>query len=181
MPRTRNLAYPTSPMRSGLARKFINRSAGYIGANIFGPDGRPTAIPVEPGGEVWLTEAEERMTAEAPNDPANNPFLREWEEPVEWSSDGEIIRTETRTGVLQLDAAEPRPIGSSRYTVPRAADEDEEEAVGVDVPEQPPVQGQPSPDEVIGTPEAPERNAEALAQREGTAEQPTRKVPLPVS
>lgn len=202
----------TSPGATGEQRKFINPTPGFVGANVFGADGKPTAIPVEPGGEVWLTAAEERMTAEAPRAAEDNPFIAAWEEAVEWDSNGEVIRYVPRQGVLVLSDEPPRPVASARFIPGRgsldelratreameglsqpppevaAADEsakdgDHETVTGAPPqPEQPPVQGQPSPNEVIGTPGAVEANDEALARREATAEQPTRTTglgPLP--
>lgn len=188
-------SFATSPGAVGEQRKFVNPTPGFVGVNVFGPDGKPTAIAVEPGGEVWLTEAEERMTAEAPRLAENNPFVKQWEEPVAWNEFGEATRTVIREGILVLADELPRPIASDRFTPPRSEREGVElppEREGVElppdgverevtitgapeVPEQPPVQGQPSPNEVIGTPEAPEQNDEALAAREPTAEQPTRR------
>lgn len=179
--------FTTSPSQTGEQRKFINQTRGYCGVNIFGPDGKPTAIAVEPGGEVWLTEAEERMTAEAPRHAQDNPFVKEWEEAVEWDSFGEPVRTVTRAGMLALVDEAPRPTASDRFTPPRArkeparvqhppkAPEPETVTGAPELEPQPPVQGQPSPDEVLGTPEAPAANDQALAQRKPTAEQPTRR------
>lgn len=225
-------SFPTSPGATGEQRKFINPTGGFVGANIFGPDGKPTSIPVEPGGEVWLTPEEERMTAEAPRLSQDNPFVKEWEEPVEFDSFGEVVRTVTRHGVLTLSDDPPRPVASDRFipestsaeglratreameglTTPSdvelrereealtaretalkareaelAAQERnpgskpaepqppaEETVKGADVPEptQPAPQGQPSPDEIVGTPDAVAANDEALAQRQPTREQP---------
>lgn len=169
--------YAPSPAARGEQRKFINPTAGWVGANVFGADGKPTAIAVEPGGEVWLTEEEERMTAEAPRLAADNPFVKEWDEVVETDTFGEPVRTVTRQGVLVLAEEPPRPTASDRFIPERAQPAEPEEVVGTETAAQPPVQGQPSEGEVIGTPEAPRKNAEALAAREPTAEQPTRRPP----
>lgn len=200
------MAPTTSPAATGEQRKFINPTPGYIGANIFGPDGKPTSIAVEPGGEVWLTEAEERMTAEAPRLSEHNPFIMEWEEPVEFDGNNEPTRTVTRRGTLVLSEEPPRPVASDRFIPQRGSIEDlgvtreameglsaetepepqpdrpdgDRTVTGADVPpNQPPVQGQPSEDEIVGSPDAPAKNNEALAQREPTAEQPTRTAPAP--
>lgn len=203
--------FPTSPAARGEERKFINPTAGFVGANKFGPDGKPTAVPVEPGGEVWLTPEEERMTAEAPRAPQDNPFIKAWEEPVEFDSFGEPVRSITRQGILVLSEEPPRPVASDRYIPERGGIEEvraareameglsqvsdaeleaelakrreaepsepEPEVKGAEVPSQPPVEGQPSPDEVVGTPEAPAANDTAVAQRKPTREQPTRAIP----
>lgn len=194
--------FETSPGARGDERKFVNPTPGFVGANKFGPDGKPTAIAVEPGGEVWLTAEEERMTAEAPRLAQDNPFVKEWEEAVEFDSFGEPVRTVTRKGTLTLSEEPPRPVASDRFiperesanadipaeepqmsasadtepTEEETAAEPEETVTGAPPqPEQPPVEGQPSPDEVVGTPEAVAANDEALAEREPTAEQPTRE------
>jgi hypothetical protein len=171
-------SFTTSPAATGEQRKFVNPTRGFIGVNIFGPDGKPTAIAVEPGGEVWLTEAEERMTAEAPRLAHDNPFVKQWEEPVEWDSFGEPIRTVTRDGMLTLVDEAPRPTASDRFIPARAERPPEPEPETVtgapELSPQPAVQGRPSPDEVLGTPEAPAANDQAVAQRKPTGEQPTR-------
>lgn len=182
-------AFPTSPSATGEQRKFVNPTSGFVGANIFGPDGKPTAVPVEPGGEVWLTPEEERMTAEAPRNAADNPFIREWQEAVEFDTFGEPTRFITRQGILVLSDDPPRPVASDRFIPDREPvaersvedtpdePETEEEIKGADVPtpEQPAPQGQPSPDEIVGTPDAVAANDEALAERSSTREQPTRR------
>lgn len=173
------MSFPTSPSAIGEQRKFINPTPGFVGANKFGPDGDPTSVAVEPGGEVWLTPEEERMTAEAPRNAADNPFVRGWEEPVNWDDYGQPTAFVHREGMLVLSEEPPRPVASDRYVPPRAAPEPEpepEEVTGAPpIPEQPPVEGQPSPDEVVATPEAVANNDEVLAQREPTPEQPTRR------
>lgn len=170
----------TSPVAHGEQRKFINPTPGYVGANVFGGDGRPTAVAVEPGGEIWLTPEEERMTAEAPRRAEDNPFVAAWEEPVEWDDVGQPLRTVPRTGTLVLSDEPARPISSSRFIPPNAAEavpapgveqpvhptEPEETQTGAPpVPEQPPVQGKPSPAEIVGTPEAVPANDRALKAR----------------
>lgn len=169
-------SFDTSPAARGEQRKFINPTPGFVGANVFGPDGKPTAVAVEPGGEIWLTEEEERMTAEAPRLAQDNPFDKEWDEPTSFDTFGEVTSHITRKGTLRLCSDPPRPIASDRYIPPTAeAPEPEPEEVTVTgappLPEQPPVEGQPSPDEVVGTPEAVAANDEALSRRKSTAEQ----------
>jgi hypothetical protein len=175
--------FATSPAAAGEQRKFVNPTRGYVGANIFGPDGHPTSIAVEPGGEVWLTPAEERMTAEAPRLAVDNPFIKEWEEPVEWDAFGEPMRHVSRQGILTLADDPPRPLASDRYIPPRAVEpepepepEPEKTVTGAPpLPAQPPVQGQPSPNEIVGTPTAVAANDKAVAARRPTAEQPTKR------
>jgi hypothetical protein len=191
--------FATSPAARGEQRKFTNVTPGFCGANIFGPDGHPTSIAVEPHGEVWLTAEEERMTAEAPRRAQDNPFVKTWEEPVALDPFGEPTATVTREGVLVASEEPPRPIASDRFIPPRTrAVRDSDDHLGhveqrlvsggtlegTDDPEtitgapplarQPPVQGQRSPAEVLGTPAAPNANDETIARRRPTPEQPTR-------
>lgn len=184
-------SFPTSPGATGEQRKFVNPTRGFVGANVFGPDGKPTSMAVEPGGEVWLTPEEERMTAEAPRLAQDNPFIKEWEDVVEFDNFGEPVNTVVRQGMLVLSDEAPRPVASDRFVPERAAEEPapepeeqkaaeqpehEETVTGAPpLPEQPPVEGQPSPDEIVGSPEAVAANDEELAKREPTAEQPTRQ------
>jgi hypothetical protein len=166
--------FATSPAARGEQRKYTNITPGFVGVNVFAPDGKPTSIAVEPHGEVWLTPEEERMTAEAPRRAEDNPFVKQWEEPVERDSFGEVTATATREGVLVPSDEPPRPIASDRFIPPRANGHTETVTGAPPIPRQPPVQGQRSPGEVVGTPQAPRANDEALAQRKPTAEQPTR-------
>jgi hypothetical protein len=55
--------------------EFHNRTQGYIGAVTINEEGRREVVAVEPGGTVWLDEREERLTADAPRDPKDNPFV----------------------------------------------------------------------------------------------------------
>lgn len=97
-------------------RKFINPTPGWVGASKLDGDGRWTSVPVEPnGGAVWLTPVEERKTAEATRLADDNPFVKEWEEPVEWDGDGQVTRTVTRKGMLVLAPEGARPIASDRF------------------------------------------------------------------
>lgn len=102
-----------------LARKFHNPTDGWVGANKYGPDGKPTAVAVPPHGDVWLTEAEERMTAEAPRTAEDNPFVKKYKHKVGENPDGSEV-FEERTGTLVLSDEEPRPISSTRFTPAQA-------------------------------------------------------------
>lgn len=56
-------------------QQFKNESAGWVGAVVIGPKGDDRGIAVEPGGHVWLSEAEQVLTANAPRRPEHNPFI----------------------------------------------------------------------------------------------------------
>lgn len=56
------------------ASKFQNTSPGVAGAVKLDLDGKPQGVPVRPKGEVWLTEQEQILTANAPRNEQDNPF-----------------------------------------------------------------------------------------------------------
>lgn len=161
--------FPTSPGATGDQRKFTNPTLGFVGANVFGPDGKPTAIAVEPGGEVWLTPEEERMTAEAPRLAQDNPFVKLWEEIVDYDGNGEPSRTIQREGTLVLSDEAPRPVASDRFIPAREGTLDDLRATreameGLASPAPEPSmqkaansEPEPEPPEVVGSPDIPEQ------------------------
>lgn len=54
--------------------KFVNKSAGYLGVIQLDARGERSSIAIAPDQEVWLSEEEQALTANAPRDPANNPL-----------------------------------------------------------------------------------------------------------
>lgn len=56
------------------ASKFQNTSPGVAGAIKLDLDGKPQGVPVRPKGEIWLTEQEQVLTANAPRNEQDNPF-----------------------------------------------------------------------------------------------------------
>lgn len=105
-------------------RRFINPTPGWVGAVKLNARNEPEGHPVEPGGSILLTELEERLTAEAPRLPQDNPFVKQWEEIIEFDTNGEPKVKVTREGTLQLDTSEARPIASERY-IPSVAERQE--------------------------------------------------------
>lgn len=55
--------------------EFINRRSYHVGAVKLQANGLPKGIAVAPGTRVFLNDEEIRLTAEAPEDPKDNPFL----------------------------------------------------------------------------------------------------------
>lgn len=181
-------------MTEEVRRKFINPTPQYVGAVIYDEDGKRKGVPVEPGGSIWLSEREERATAEAPREAKDNPFEAIWQEPTRTTPEGEILESQPRKGMLILSDEPARPIASERFIPGRetaataetpqepagddetAAEEPEpqEEITGSPgvppTPTEPPVEGQPSENEIVATPEAVPANDAALAARreEGT-------------
>jgi hypothetical protein len=164
-------------------RKFHNPTQGWVGAVVLDDDNKPKGLPVEPGGSVWLSPAEERLTAEAPKAAEDNPFTKSWREVTEFNERGEPKTWTDHEGVLVLSDEPAREIMSDRFIpsqgapdTPQAADlepepaeeiaeEDEREITGAPpIPTQPPVEGKPAPDEHVATPEAVAANDEHLAR-----------------
>lgn len=163
-------------------RKFHNPTPGWVGVVVLDDDNKTKGLPVEPGGSVWLSPAEERLTAEAPRLAEDNPFTKEWREPTEFGANGEPTAWKHHKGVLQLSDEPAREIVSDRFIPPRedetvAADVTHEQEAGETepaeqeitgappIPTQPPVVGKPAPDEHVATPEAVRANDEFLARR----------------
>lgn len=173
-------------MTEEVRRKFTNPTPVFVGAVIYDEDGKRKGVPIAPGDSIWLSPREERATAEAPRNAADNPFVAKWEEPISTTEGGEILESVTREGMLVLADEEPRPIASERFIPGRASAEEkapepepeeqagEEEVTGSPgvppTPQGPPEVGQPSENEIVATPEAVPANDEALAKR---AEEPT--------
>lgn len=80
-------------------QQFKNATQGWIGAVSIGPKGDEGGVAVEPGGTVWLSEAEQILTANAPRHAEDNPFI----EQTHIVSDPETgARTETKVTPLVL-------------------------------------------------------------------------------
>lgn len=56
-------------------QQFQNNTGGWVGVVIIGPKGDDRGASVEPDGTVWLSEAEQRLTANAPRSAKDNPFI----------------------------------------------------------------------------------------------------------
>lgn len=171
-----------------LKRKFHNPTPGWVGAVVLDDDNKPKGMPVEPGGSIWLSKAEERLTAEAPRLAEDNPFTKGWREVTAIGPSGEPTEWVDREGVLVLSEEPARSILSDRFTPSTAADaaaaepppapEPEKDAAEGErepevpehtgappLPQQPPVVGKPAPDEHVATPEAVRANDDHLAAR----------------
>lgn len=187
-------------MADEIKYKFENVTPGWVGAVVLDDNMKPKGIPVAPGDAVWLTQVEQRLTAEAPRFAQDNPFVREWQCPVAWSTDGEPTHFEARSGELVLSQEAPRPILTDRAMPdlshatslgagisvesggrpilahqevtagedPPAPVGDPQEVTGAppDLPRGPAPEGQPAPGEVIGTEDAPQKDAEHFARAE---------------
>jgi hypothetical protein len=127
--------------------KFKNVSGGVAGAIQLNHEGKAAGVPVFPNESIWLTEQEQVLTANAPRNESDNPFVN---------------------GTFQLeikaeDAAYARPIGDTQQADPPPAPPEGE-------PEPPPSEGDPEgidlrqesgaanepPPQETGAPPAPE-------------------------
>src|SRR2546423_1892023 len=97
--------------------EFLNTTDGHLGVVLFNHKNERDAIALAPGDTVWLSEEEQRMTANAPRDPQNNPFLiRPFVKHDNMS--GEIVEEGERASLEEVDEARPtsagRPISKDR-------------------------------------------------------------------
>lgn len=56
-------------------QQFHNETGGWLGVVVLSPKGEETGVSVPPDGFIYLSEAEQRLTAAAPRNPKNNPFI----------------------------------------------------------------------------------------------------------
>lgn len=151
--------------------EFENVSDGVIGVQVADGNNRMQGIPVKPGETVWLTEAEEIATANAPRRPEDNPFTKGW------------LQVKTRAG----DVINRRPIGSRDQVTtavapapaPTPAPKDERELPTVErqgqpgetgappLPEGDPALGARTPGEEVATPQAVPSGKRAPAKPRG--------------
>lgn len=183
-------------------RKYHNPTPMWVGVNIFDAEGKRTSIQVEPGGFIWLSPEEERMTAEAPVRPEDNPFAKVWDRVTgQDPNTGEMI-TVPEQGLLVLTNDPPRPIGSDRFipgqqqvqaSEPAAEEEDGDpdpvpeppQTGAAPTPSAPPEQGVRAENEVVATPEAVAANDATKEAREPAsptpAPTPPPRAPVPPS
>jgi hypothetical protein len=67
-------------------QQFHNQSGGYLGVVVLSPKGEEVGVSVPPDGFVYLSEAEQRLTAAAPRNPKDNPFIEQEFETVDRAS-----------------------------------------------------------------------------------------------
>jgi hypothetical protein len=134
--------------------QFVNNTDGHVGAIQYKPNGDEQAIAVEPHGTVWLSVAEQELTAKAPRDAKDNPFMPQ-QVPVIDPNTNEQVGTRTITPLTLNDEERPipsnnaRPIPGSGKLRPEAQAALEAEAAKGDAPD-----GTLAPDEEVGTPTA---------------------------
>lgn len=58
-------------------RLYRNNTGGFIGVVQIDHKGDEQGVNIDPHGTIWLSDAEAVLTARAPKDPANNPFVEQ--------------------------------------------------------------------------------------------------------
>ncbi len=98
-------------------QQFQNNLHGWMGVVLIGPKGDDRGGSVEPGGTVWLSEAEQVLTANAPRSAADNPFIAQmW--PVADPETGEVKMVEITP---LTPVAEGRFVPAQERFIPGAA------------------------------------------------------------
>lgn len=151
--------------------EFENVSDGVIGVQVADGNGRMTGIPVRPGESVWLSEAEEIATANAPRRPEDNPFAKGWLQVR--TRAGDVInrrpigsRMDAETAVAP--APEPTPAPQDERELPRVEREGAPTETGAPpLPEGDPALGARSPGEEVATPQAVPSGKRAPAKPRG--------------
>lgn len=92
--------------------KFLNKGEGYVGVVTLAGNGERQPIAVAPGDEVWLSEEEQALTANAPRDPADNVLSNGTLELVTEGVDIKHARPLRPTAVEETGAA-PEPAGDA--------------------------------------------------------------------
>lgn len=129
-------------------QQFRNTTPNVLGVNIFEPGtGKPTAIALMPDETVWMSEDEQRMTAQAPRDHRANPFV---------------------TGAL-VAVTDERPIGKNARPIAGILGGAVQGPVSPTLQQDPDAQsGEPVPDSIFeDTPEDRAARERAEAERQG--------------
>jgi hypothetical protein len=58
-------------------QQFHNETGGYLGVVVLNVKGEEVGVSVPPDGYVFLSAAEQRLTANAPRNPKDNPFVEQ--------------------------------------------------------------------------------------------------------
>lgn len=105
-----------------LKDEFENTTKGHVGVITLDPTGKERGIAVRPGATVWLTEAEQILTANAPRRDEDNPF-----------TNGQLaLKTKAS------DIKNRRPIGNQQAVSNGSQPEPEPEEAPEEVPRQEP-------------------------------------------
>lgn len=138
--------------------EFRNTSKGVIGASVFAGNGERGGVAVKPGETVWLSEAEQVMTANAPVDPKNNPFVAGTGEngrpALEVVTEPRQIGTHTRPIGEKAEDVEATKKAKAAERKARRSKRQSEETGAAEQPAGDAPEGQYGVGEEVGTPEA---------------------------
>jgi hypothetical protein len=67
-------------------QQFHNETGGYLGVVVLNVKGEEVGVSIPPDGYVFLSAQEQRLTANAPRDPKNNPFVEQEFETIDPAS-----------------------------------------------------------------------------------------------
>lgn len=67
-------------------QQFHNETGGYLGVVVLNVKGEEVGVSVPPDGYVFLSAAEQRLTANAPRNPKDNPFVEQEFETIDPAS-----------------------------------------------------------------------------------------------
>jgi hypothetical protein len=143
---------------------FKNEDGGFIGAVQIGPEGKPVGVAVPPGGHVWLSEVEQRLTANAPVQAKDNPFVAQTR-----------VVTDRETGVMSEIQVTPLvAVSDTRFVpgvdrhIPGIVDDPLGDAPDSAPPPQTPSASKVVPNPSETAPRVPARAAAAVAGQPAT-------------
>lgn len=152
--------------------EFRNTLDGVYGVVIIEPGGKQTAIPLQPGETVWLSEDEQILTANSHKAAADNPFVEREIEHV----DGDKRWKDTLPPILELITT-PRPIASGRPIGKPAPQTTASGTVSAPAPAQQPAGPAPS-SSGLESEDPPEADAGADAEPDGEPEDGEQPEPI---
>lgn len=157
--------------------KFSNTSNGVLGVVKLNIEDKPVGTSLRPKEEVWLSEKEQILTANAPRNEADNPFTNGDLTLVVRASD---VATARPIGDLQEEPeveSEPEAPGD----LGTAPDEEQisEEKPPVPTPAPPPPPVDVPPGDAEGPPETGFRESAHAAQQPPPAPEPAKPAPAP--
>ena len=131
---------------------YKNQTGGWLGVVVIDFSGKDVGVSIEPHGTVWLSDAEAILTARAPKDPKDNPFVEQ--EFVGIDSNG--TRKVFSMAPLALASNDSRYVPSNDRYVPIFDQEGDARNIASARAEEPPAI----------TPAAAARSAEIVADRD---------------
>jgi hypothetical protein len=133
----------------GVRDEFVNTTAGWVGAVKIGPHGEQRGMAIGPHGNVWLSEDEQILTANAPRDDADNPFLERTLPPEEPGGLSTKLPPLLQLRTRGVEIKSRRPFGADAQEAPPA---EQEETGAAPLPEGEPAEGTRPPEEEVATP-----------------------------